>query len=165
MALKPSLSISVAEGVGSGPTALSAFDAALRSAAIANFNLIVLSSVIPTGSLPVKVQEHPSPPPGEWGDRLYIVMAEERVQERNVEAWAGLGWVQDDGTGRGLFVEHHGHSEATVRADISASLHALMAGRDESFGDVQMHLAGTTCGEVPVCALVVAVFESQSWSE
>jgi arginine decarboxylase len=159
------LSITVTEGTGTGPTTLAAFDAALRHAGIANFNLIVLSSVIPTGTPQVEFQRNVLPPKGEWGDRLYVVMAHERVQERNVEAWAGLGWVQQTETGKGLFVEHHGHSEQTVRADITASLESLTEGRDEHFGQVQTHLTGITCAEVPVCALVVAVFETQSWSE
>jgi len=122
-----------------------------------------LSSVIPDGTAAVACTPGPLSIGGAWGDRLYVVMAEERVQERNVEAWAGLGWVQQAGTGKGLFVEHHGHSEATVRADISASLESLVNGRDELFGPVQMQLSGATCREEAVCALVVAVFGAEPW--
>lgn len=43
--------IVVTAGVAECPTALSAFDAALMDAGIANYNLIYLSSVIPGGSV------------------------------------------------------------------------------------------------------------------
>ena len=42
--LQPGLDISITSGLGQGPTTLAAFDAALRDAGIANFNLIRLSS-------------------------------------------------------------------------------------------------------------------------
>jgi len=154
--------VSVADGIGTGPTTLAAFDAALRQAGIANFNLLILSSVIPPGSRVVVANSGPPKVNGDWGDRLYVVLAAERVQERNVEAWAGLGWVQGP-DGRGLFVEHHGHSEATVRADITATLDSMTCGRPEEFGPIQMRVAGTTCEDEPVCALVAAVYESQPW--
>jgi hypothetical protein len=41
-------------------------------------------------------------------------MAEMRVDTPNIEAWAGIGWVQDKETGKGLFVEHEGNSQHTV---------------------------------------------------
>ena len=42
--------IKITSAVGSGPTTLAAFDAALQKAGIENYNLIPLSSVIPTGA-------------------------------------------------------------------------------------------------------------------
>ena len=112
--------IEIASGVGSGPTELAAFDAALIAAGVANFNLLVLSSVIPPASEIVESEERLNPD-GEWGDRLYVVMAQEQVTTRNTEAWAGLGWARDEGSGRGLFVEHHGGSRAEVEGDIDDS--------------------------------------------
>ena len=100
---------------------------------------------------------------GEWGDRLYVVMAMERANEREAQAWAGLGWVQQAATGKGLFVEHHGRSEAAVRVDISASLDSLVAGRHEMFGPSHTKLARITCKDQTVCALVVAVFQAEPW--
>ena len=41
--------IVLSTGLGVGPTALAAFDAALLDAGVANYNLICLSSVIPPG--------------------------------------------------------------------------------------------------------------------
>lgn len=159
------MKISVTSGIGTGPTKLAAFDAALNHAGVANYNLLRLSSVIPPKSK-LEISEPPiSGVPGEWGDRLYVVMAEIRVDTPNVEAWAGIGWVQDKKTGKGLFVEHEGNSEATVRHDIEQSLNALMATRNVDFGEIKMHVVGRTCTHHPVCAMVVAVFESQGWNK
>ena len=115
--------------MGEGPTKLAAFDAALCDAGVANFNLIYLSSVIPPHSdIQVSVDGSVRVE-GEWGDRLYVVMAEQRTDVMGEEAWAGVGWVQQEHDGRGLFVEHHGFSELKVRGDIKASLGALCDAR------------------------------------
>jgi arginine decarboxylase len=157
------MNIHVASGTGSGPTKLAAFDAALQSAGIANFNLIRLSSIVPPSS---KIIEHDGPVEsnlGAWGDRLYVVMAEYRVDTPNVEAWAGIGWVQDEKTGQGLFVEHEGASEATVKRDIEQTLQSLVATRDMDFGPVHMKVTSITCVHAPVCALVIATFQTSGW--
>jgi arginine decarboxylase len=159
------MNIHLATGLGSGPTALSAFDSALNHAGIANYNLLRLSSVIPPdstltvhkGTIPAEIM------PGTWGDRLYVVMAEQRVDTPNVEAWAGIGWVQEKKSGKGLFVEHEGTSEKAVRRDIEQSLSALMATRNVDFGEIQMKVVGKTCIHHPVCAMVVAVYQASDW--
>lgn len=157
--------IEVATGTGTGPNPLAAFDSALRATGIENFNLIRLSSVIPPGTDVVAVGGPVSPIAGEWGDRLYVVMAEMRVTEPGQEAWAGIGWVQDAESGKGLFVEHEGHREEDVRGDILDSLESLVAGRPEhSFGPPQFVVHGAVCDGMPTCALAVAVYETASWS-
>lgn len=159
------MKIVISKSTGSGPTRLSAFDSALNNAGIANFNLIRLSSVIPPKSILIKHTDGISvnKPSGEWGDKLYVVMAEQRVDKPNTEAWAGIGWVQDKKSGKGLFVEHEGYSEKTVRQDIRQSLEALMATRNIDFGPIHMQVNGTVCKNHPVCAMVVAVYESTGW--
>jgi len=153
------MKIFLTSGIGSGPTKLSAFDAALNHAGIANFNLLRLSSVIPPGT-EIAHNEHIQ---GNWGDKLFVVMAEMRVDTPNTEAWAGIGWVQEKETGKGLFVEHEGNSEHTVIEDIKQSLNALMATRNVDFGEVQMKVVGKTCKHSPVCALVCAAYQAQGW--
>jgi arginine decarboxylase len=150
-------------GAADGPTKLAAFDAALRDAGIANFNLLVLSSVIPPASLVTSDRQSIDQPAGEWGDRLYVVMAERRVDTPGEEAWAGIGWVQDE-TGKGLFVEHDGPDEQSVRADLETTLAAVADARDVRFGAPRMRIRGAVCTDRPVCALVAAVFRSESWS-
>jgi arginine decarboxylase len=154
--------IRVTEGVGTGPTELSAFDQALVKAGIANYNIIYLSSVLPPDS-DVSFSTKPKELEGEWGDRLYVVMAQNRSSVRNQEVWSGIGWMQDPETKQGLLVEHEGHGEAEVRADIEHSLTALAKNRRMTFGPVSMHVVGTKCINLPVCALVAAVFEASTW--
>lgn len=156
------MKINITSGTGVGPTELSAFDSALVNAGVANFNLIYLSSVIPPGSEIIDNNE-PVTVDGQWGDRLYVVIAQKRTSDRNHEAWAGIGWIQDVNTHRGLLVEHDGHSEDEVRLDIENSLRALAENRGMKFGPIHMRVVGKKCIALPVCALVVAVFESSSW--
>lgn len=156
--------IEIATGVGTGPTTLAAFDGALRATGIANFNLIRLSSVIPPATTVAPMEGPVSPIKGEWGDRLYCVYAEQRVDQPGEEAWAGIGWVQQEETGKGLFVEHEGLSEDGVRGDILASLGALVEGRPDSFGPPQMVVQGGVCDGTPLCAFAVAVYETATWT-
>lgn len=157
------MTIQVSSGTGSGPTKLAAFDAALQAAGTANYNLIRLSSIIPPGSK-VKAADGPiTKLTGNWGDRLYVVMAEFRVDTPNAEAWAGIGWVQNQKTGKGLFVEHEGASELAVKRDITQSLGSMVATRGMDFGPVQMKVVGITCIHAPVCALAIATYQSSSW--
>jgi len=164
-AANPGLEIRLARGTASGPTRLAAFDAALREVGAANYNLIRLSSVIPSGSV-VRVSPVPLSPPGEWGDRLYVVTAEAYADVPGIQAWAGIGWIQDPELGRGLLVEHESPSHAEVRADVEASLASLRRGRGrlgDQLGEVQMVTAGVSCTDQPVCALVIAVFAVEPW--
>jgi arginine decarboxylase len=153
------MKIEIRAGTGTGPTKLAAFDAALLQAGIANFNLIPLSSIIPSGAQLVENQTDRSN--GHWGDRLYIVIAQERIDTHNVEAWAGIGWVQDE-TGKGLFVEHHGHSKSIVERDIKDSLKSLMDSRGLA-GETHMKVVGIRCHKDPVCALVASVYQAEEW--
>jgi arginine decarboxylase len=159
------LKIPTCTGAGSGPTKLAAFDAALLDAGIANFNLLPLSSVIPAASLVTSDRQSIDPRRqlGAWGDRLYVVMAQQRVDTPGEDAWAGIGWVQDE-TGRGLFVEHEGSSEQSVSDDIEATLRSVSAARGLRFDAPRMRIRGITCERDPVCALAAAVFRSESWS-
>lgn len=156
--------VEIAKSIGLGRTTLAAFDDALLKAGIGNFNLIRLSSVIPPET-DVVPTDGPASVIGDWGDRLYVVMAEQRVDRIGREAWAGIGWVQHEQTGRGLFVEHEGHAESQVRDDIERSLSALMEARPNvSFGPIQMVVHGARCEGEPVCAMVTAVYEAAGWT-
>jgi len=156
------MTIHLVQGVGEGSTSLAAFDAALLEAGIANFNLLVLSSVIPAGAFVVDSPFRASCDVA-WGDRMFVVMAEQREVAQGVEAWAGLGWVQNEETGAGLFVEHHGASRAQVEWTIEASLASMVKSRPLCFGPPHTSLAGTTCEDRPVCALVAAVYGTVGW--
>jgi arginine decarboxylase len=160
-----SLAIQVATGTGQGSTTLAAFDAALRATGAANYNLIRLSSIIPTDStISIAPPDRPLKPGGEWGDRLYAVWADQRAHEPNEEAWAGLGWARETDTGRGLFVEHWGTTERQVRRDIEDTLSALAVARGIVIGDYESAVVGIVCDSAPVCALAIAVFAVTPWS-
>lgn len=153
--------IHVSTGIGEGPTPPAAFDAALRSAGVANYNLLCLSTVIPTGS---RIQRAKLvTPASEYGNRLYVVLARQHEAQRGKAAWAGLGWTQDQASGRGLFVELHGSSLSQVESDIQASLEAMKAARNIPYGEIESEIVGIECREKPVCALVVAVYRSEDW--
>lgn len=157
------LHIPVVGAVGSGPTELAAFDAALVAAGVADRNLLRLSSVVPPGTV-IEKTCGPVVAPGDWGDRLYVVLAEIRSTQLHDRLAAGIGWVQEAETGRGLFVEHEGHSADEVETHIRDSLGALVRSRNVEFGDICMQLSTTVCEGLAACALVVAVFESEPWA-
>lgn len=156
------LDVVVTCGTGRAPTELAAFDAALHQAGVAHFNLIRLSSLIPPDSRVL------APPrwqalEGTWGDRLYAVYAEHRVSVPGRQACAGLGWVQDEDTGAGVLVEHHGDDEAQVEARISATLDDLMARRSGRYRAHTWRTASIVCHDVPVAAVVVAAMRVEPW--
>lgn len=149
------LTIPVSAGTGSGPTTVSAFDAALMAAGVTHWNLIHLSSVVPPGSV---IEERPIvTPPEEFGQRRYVVMAHRFAVEAGQQAWAGLGWCQDE-TGKGLFVEVTGGSEQAVADGIRETLDSMKARRSFPLGENRHKIIGARCDGDPVCALVVAVF-------
>ncbi len=161
------MDIVISRGRGSGGTTLSAFDAALAEAGIANLNLLCLSSVIPPGArvrCGSQAEALAAFPDVDWGDRLYCVLAESRAAEPGQEAWAGIGWWQDS-DGRGVFVEHHGHEEAVVTAEVECTLRECVARRGRCFENGRWHTAinGARCEDRPVCALVVATYATQGW--
>jgi len=160
---KRQMKITVTSGVGSGPTPLAAFDAALRSAGVENYNLIPLSSVIPPGA--VLEQARPEQRPSEYGQRLYVVLSREEASDVGEEAWAGLGWTQEPESGRGLFVELHGSSRRSVSAAIESTLDAMKAGRDYDYGKNESVIVGGVCEGEPLCALVIAVYQAAAWGD
>ncbi len=156
----------IAAAVGRSGTQLSAFDHALTLTGVADRNLIRLSSVIPPGSEVIRTSKVPDTVGGTWGDRLYVVYAEQRTEEPGTEVWAGVGWIADPVTKRGLFVEHEGTSEAFVRDQISTSLEDLRRHRDDGdLGPPQMHVIGATCTGQATCALVVCVYAVEPWQD
>ena len=155
--------IPVLRATGTGGTTLAAFHHALVAVDLGHYNLVRLSSVVPP-STSVDATGKAAVPAGDWGDRMYCVYAEQRATEIGEQAWAGIGWVQRlDGKG-GLFVEHEGTSEAFVEHAIRTSLAELVRGAEDQFTGGDWVLEGTVCTGEPVCALVIAPYESQSWA-
>lgn len=156
------MQIYVTTGTGEGPTPLAAFDAALINAGVANYNLMCLSSVIPAASAIQRAKY--VTPADEYGYRLYIVMARHEEQQQGKSAWAGLGWTQDKDSGRGLFVEIHGLGRAQVEEDIQITLASMIASRSYPYGSIESEIVGIECRDKPVCALAIAVYQSEEWT-
>lgn len=157
--------IRVSPGRGSGPTPLAAFDDALVSAGLGAYNLVRLSSVIPGGAR-VEVVAPADQLPGDHGDLLYCVYARASATDPGSQAWAGIAWaVRTDGSGAGLFVEHHASSRAGLDAELSATLGAMTTRRPESYAEAGRLLSSARCEDVPVAAVVVASFQRVGWGE
>ncbi len=156
------MQIIISSGTGEGPTPSAAFDAALVEAGVSNYNLLRLSSVIPPQS--VLRRGKFSAPSKEYGHRLYVVLACHTETEKNRAAWAGLGWTQEKGADRGLFVELHGRSKRAVEKAIDETLVAMIANRSIAYGPIETEIVGIVCRGKPACALVVAVYQSEGWN-
>lgn len=159
--------IPITTATGEGETTLAAFDDALTNAGIENRNLIRLSSVVPPET-DIELVEAPfENTPGNWGDRLYVVYAEQRTMKVGEQAWAGIGWVQDPEDRKGLFVEHEGSSEHSVTSDIKLSLSGLLKNRsiDGSEWTRGQKVIGIECTEsgLAVCAIAVAMYQASDW--
>lgn len=158
------IDITVRSASGAARTTLAAFDHALIAAGVANFNLILLSSVIPPGSTVTVVDGAAEPVAGTHGDRLYCVVSTSYAVEPGQQTWAGLGWTVDAASGQGLFVEHSAATEADLRRVIDDSLRDMVAHRGGGYGEVQTVVASATCVDRPACALAVAAYEATGWS-
>jgi len=84
------MNIVVVKSHGFVQTTLSAFDAALKSGGIFNYNLISLSSIIPPNSQVTVKKKYPNGKK-DFGDRLYVVKADVRSDETGKAIAAGLG--------------------------------------------------------------------------
>lgn len=158
---EPFDTIVLARGLGRGPTPLAAFDAALRDAGVANYNLLTLSSVIPPGRRIERARWRS--PAAHWGRRLYCVLSQAREERPGHAVHAGIGWVQDGAAGHGLFVELHDTDRVRLQHDLQATLGAMTAGRGVTLGPVHTEIASVRCEDEPVCALVIAVYASEPW--
>jgi len=155
------MEIVITNGKGEGETEISAFDKALLDAGIANYNLITLSSIIPKDSKVIIKRINWNDK--EYGNKLFVVLSENIEIRKNKEAWAGLGWVQDE-TGKGLLVEIKGESKEEVENKIKKSLENMQAARKKNYGKINYKIEGIKCNGNPVCALVCAVFKSEDWN-
>lgn len=163
------MNIHIVSGIGHGQTTLSAFDAALQDCGVSNYNLLILSSIIPPGSTIVQDEKYTTDP-SHFGDRLYVVMAEKRSRKMGRYIGAGIGWYQFD-DGRGLFVEHQEIAETKVAVEselvtkIELSMTDLCLFRNIPFQKDQFHMRTViSCVEdKPTCVLTLAVFQSEPW--
>ena len=160
--------IYVTSGIGEGKTPLSAFDAALKDAGVHNFNLIILSSVIPPKSV-IKLRKFKAKSE-DWGNKLYIVKAEIRSRQSGMYIGSALGWYQMK-DGKGVFVEHEeiGQTieavESNLKKEVQNSLHDLCRIRQLSIVEkkLKMKMCIAKVTDQPTSVLVIAVYKSEGW--
>jgi arginine decarboxylase len=152
--------IRVVWGTGRGPTATSAYDAALAGANIHNYNLVTLSSVIPAG-IPLEVVGT-APDIGPAGNRLAVVQGRGTVGSgEEGPAVAGLGWTRDE-SGRGIFYEASGTDTDAVRAAIEDGLDRGTELREWAFVDRDVLVREASTGAAPNTAAVVCAVYGES---
>ncbi len=104
------ISIRIVSGTGLGPTAVASYDAALADAGVHNYNLLTLSSVLPSEA-EIDVLDA-APDLGRPGGKLTVVQARATV-EGTGRATAALGWTREAGHGPGVFYETGGEFDRT----------------------------------------------------
>lgn len=164
------MDITVVSAVGEGATALSAFDNALKKTGVFNYNLLILSSVIPPN---VTIHRNTTyiAPDSEYGHKLYVVKADIRSDHAGKCIGAGLGWYQFGEDNRGIFVEHEATGDreqivrSTLKQAITKSVRDLLEFRGVPIEEekIKMELCVSTVKASPACCLVLAVYESEGW--
>lgn len=154
------MDIVITSALARARTEIAAYDRALVLCGIADANVVPIGPMIPPGCRIIEMPDI-GVIRAAAGFVVYAVCADNRVSTPGTEAWAGIGWVQDRRTGRGLIVAHEGSSEQTVAALIQASLEDMQATRGTEFGPIRQCVVGGTCRNEAICALAVAVFADQ----
>lgn len=97
-------------------------------------------------------------PAADYGKRLYVVTSQMSQERSGQWAQAALGWLQEERTGRGLFIELHGDNLARLQTDLRATADAMQRCRQIPCGPVQSEIVSIPCRKQPVCALAIAVY-------
>ena len=120
------------KGIGIDKAKLASFELALRSAQIAQFNLVTVSSIFPPYCKIVDIAEGLGRL--EPGEIIHCVMAREQINEpgRRIVASIGLALPAESGQ-YGYLSEHHGFGETETAAgefaeDLAASMLANTLG-------------------------------------
>jgi arginine decarboxylase len=152
--------IRVVWGSAAGPTAMSAYDAALADANVHNYNLVTVSSVIPAD--PQVEAVGTAPDLGPAGDRLTVVQSRQTVRPgASGPAVAGIGWARSE-SGRGIFYEASGHDPAAVRERITDGLARGRELREWSFVDEDCLVRQTTSDDDAFTTMVVCAVYGDS---
>lgn len=138
------MKIDIVWGRSEGKTLLSAFDKALLKAGIHNFNLITLSSVIPSNSTVEETGIYDLS--HEIGEILYVVLSSFSSEKTNALISAGLGWVQTEQGG--LFIESKGEfSQEECEEEIRVGLTEMLDARGWN-GEIKMKVISHRVEEI-----------------
>ncbi|MBI4018484.1 MAG: pyruvoyl-dependent arginine decarboxylase [Candidatus Aenigmarchaeota archaeon] len=149
--------IFITSGTGEGATALSAFHRALRSAGIHNLNLVLYSSVVPSGTEIIEAAGKPFT--RHFGAQGNVVLAKSVALKLGEKAVAGIGWVMDEG-GKGYFVEQKGHSFDEVETEIKKSLDDMLLEEKDVSGGLRFgsRIEEISCKGKPAAAVAAAIY-------
>jgi len=120
------------KGVGRHREKLSSFEAALRDAGIARFNLVRVSSILPPGCKVITAKSGLAQL--QSGEIVYCVMAENATKEPHRLASASIGLaVPGDRNRHGYLSEHHSFGQTDEEAgdyaeDLAAQMLATVIG-------------------------------------
>jgi arginine decarboxylase len=145
--------IRIAWGSATGPTPMAAYDAALAEANLHNYNLVPVSSVVPSDADIEAVGTAPDLGPA--GNRLTVVQAK-AVTAGPGRATAGLGWAS--GPGPGLFYEATGAEEAVVRERVMEGLAAGAELREWVLPETETEVVSGRTESGYVAAVVLAAY-------
>jgi arginine decarboxylase len=152
--------VRVAAGTGTGPTELAAYDAALASIDLHDYNLRHVSSIIPADAT-VEVADR-LPDLGQAGGAVTVVEAK-AVAAGPAQVGAALGWTRSN-EGAGVFYEAAGEADVeTLRDRIDRGLAAATELRDREFavqGAEEIETASASVEDGYVAAVVVGVYGS-----
>ncbi len=146
--------IRVVWGTASGPTALASYDAALAEAGVHNYNLVTLSSVIPSG--PDIELTGTAPDLGPPGEALEVVQSAATAAPGE-RAAAGIGWARSE-DGPGIFYEVDGTDPDAVRAEIREGLAAGRELRDWTFAEETVRVESVAPESTHASAVVIATY-------
>jgi arginine decarboxylase len=150
--------IRVVRGVGSAATAMASYDAALAAANVHNYNLVTVSSVIPSEATVTPAETAPDLGPA--GNRLTVVESRAtRAAGTADEVCAGVGWTT--GPGPGLFYEASGDDPEAVQETIEVGLAEGRELRDWTFDAEEVTVATADVperGDGYTTAVVIAAY-------
>lgn len=151
--------IRIVWGTATGPTELSAYDAALAEAGVHDYNLVTLSSVIPADRDLSLVGT--APDLGPVGDELHVVESSATVAPGESGA-AGVGWARSE-SGRGIFYEVAGEESEAVEREIREGLAAGRDLREWDFVEEDVVVRAVDAADEYASAVVIAAYgESRS---
>ncbi len=138
----------VTSGAATGPTEVSAFDAALADAGVADANIVPVSSVLPPDA--VRLREPPELTPGTI---VHAVVAK-AVDEGKVAAAVAIAHLDD---GYGIISERTGPDADTAEEKALEDLEAMAKTRGSEITDVETEKTEAEPGDQPWASAVALV--------
>lgn len=154
--------VRVVWGDGVATTPLTAFDAALAAAGLADYNLVTYSSIVPAGCAVAEVGTVDLD--YAVGDPVGVVLAENHAATPGESVAAGLGWaLAEEG---GVFMESTAATAEACRVDLERKLADARDRRDWTWRREADHVVRETAvGDGTTAVVVGAVYGRLAYDE